>query len=279
MMRGRVLTTVILFFIGAAMGIGAEEVYFEEGRVAYQWVEGDVFSLGVRLEEGRGETASSEMWVVTLLADRFANGVFAWQLHYGEAFQNVLVVPNDFLTARKFSLEQLGIEVEHHQQGLELVLRIPCSGPLPALIAVGDRIAVHALWLQQEPLVVLDVRSEPTAVVEGGGGVSETQEMVPPRSTYEQGEPIRHRFTVRDPETGDIVRFITASYTLLRVREGRSDEFVRFSHITRDPETGAFEYEIDTTKLREGEYRLIVAWSPNGETAVVTLRIIAPSSN
>jgi hypothetical protein len=61
----------------------------------------------------------------------------------------------------------LRVEVVASDPGRSLSLRTPRFGPIPELVAPGDAIEVHALWLQQQPIVTASLTDDEP---EGAGG-------------------------------------------------------------------------------------------------------------
>ncbi|RLE37747.1 hypothetical protein DRJ12_02415, partial [Candidatus Acetothermia bacterium] len=215
-------------------------------------------------------------WVVTLIADRFADGIFAWQLHSSGSFESVLVIPNDFLTIRNFLPEALGIGITRSEQAGTFEVRIPKEEPVPNLVTPGDKIRIHALWIKSAPLVGFTVPESGEAPA-GGGGSAESEpgtDPLPAGDVFTRGEMIENSFVLIDPETGESRMYVAASYSLLRIWEGKADEFLRFAQIAQDPETGVLSYEIDTTRLSAGKYRLIISIGRGDERYEKTLEII-----
>lgn len=237
------------------------------------------------------ETPESPMWVLTVAADRFSDGIYAWQLHLSEQFESVLIIPNDFLTARNFSLSQVGIEVVEHVPGAFLRLRIPRYDVIAELIAPGDRVDVHALWMQQTPIVSFAVPAPgdgtvATSIAGGGATVDEPEphgepstSPLPDRDEYRRGEPIVWRFVLLDGESGDPMLRVGASFTLARAQEKGPYEIVLLRWIQQDPETGILEYEIGTASLDAGTYELIVATMLSAEAYRMQVRILPPAAD
>ena len=165
-----------LLLIGSIVGSG---VPFENGDAAFSWEEETlVLSISFAAEP----PVESAMLVVTVKADRFADGVYAWQLHYGPTHSSIVAIPNDFLTVQLFALEDLGVTAAWLDESTCQV-RIPRHGVISTLVAEGDSVEIHALWLQQAPIVVLSVSSQGevadeqedlTATAGGGGWVEPT---------------------------------------------------------------------------------------------------------
>lgn len=260
----------------------AEEVQFQGGWLDCTWSQ-DAQYLEIRA--GIDEPLSpseAHMWVLTVYGHRFEDGIFAWQLHYSEDLDSVLVLPNDFLTARHFTTAQLGIGIESQELSSELTVRIPSQGPLPMLAAPGDLIEMHALWIQQPPLVsmLIPVLDNLASQQAGGGATTpgrEAQAMstspLPTRHRYEQGELISHQFIIEKTPDSDETQRIVLSYSLLRVHHDGPDEFARFSHIPFDFETETYLYEIDTTGLPPGTYRLLIGSANTALTFRMDLEI------
>jgi len=229
------LTAFAAYLILCCIPLVAEEVRFDEGWLDCTWT---LDSQYLEIRAGIDDSSipsETHMWVLTVHTHRFEDGVFAWQLHYSEDIDSVLVIPNDFLTARHFTTLQLGIEIEFHELGNELSLRIPSQGPLPRLVAEGDLIELHALWIQQQPLASMRIPLlDNLAAQQAGGGASvpgeETQTIssspLPSLHIYEQGESISHQFVLEKPSEPDDIQRVVLSYTLMRVHEHRANEFV-----------------------------------------------------
>ncbi len=233
----------------------------------------------------------SHVWILTIDSQRFADGIFAWQLHYSEAMDSVVVLPNDFLTVRHFTTAQLGIDVELLDSGQRLRVRIPVNGAIPHLIAEGDQIELHALWIQQAPLLATLVPLLNDTIASAGGGaslpeaqptVSETQSasistsLVPEISDYVQGVPIVHRFALADSTATEEANRVVLSYTLMRIHDGQASEFVRFSHIPYDSSSHEYAYAIETANLSPGLYRLLIDSSNSSLSARMDIEITAP---
>jgi hypothetical protein len=242
----------------------AEEFEFDGGRLDATW-EPDRQILWVEITLGI-VPADSHMWVLTVAAHRFGDGVFAWQMHYSESMDSVLILPNDFLTARNFTTEQLGIEAMFEPKEGRLTLGVPSGDVIPRLIAPGDQLEIHALWVQQEPLVAFAVPVYgPNSTLPAGGGANSDEGTasismapLPLDDHYAQGEPITHRFRLpQDVRSEDGAR-VVLSYTLMRIHDDRAAEFARFAHIAYSVDEDTYFYQIDTTTLPVGPYRLMI---------------------
>ena len=250
--------------------------------LSVEWEEGGVCALSVVLSDA---SVGDGVWVITLLADRYDDGIFAWQLHWSPEQANVIVLPNDFLTSRAFLLEQLGIETEISSG--QWTLRIPRHGAIPELVSPGDTLRIHALWLQQEPLgsVVVPETSIATAEAAGAGGTQpeapiseatlETEsemtgdepstEPLPSQTVYLIGEPIAHRFVPVDPETGETRIGNHATATLLRVFKDKPPDLQIYRTLQPDTD-GVLSLHIETVSLLAGTYELYV-WISGEEHA------------
>lgn len=271
---------VLAMLTGCLCSAQALEAAFEGGHLRCHWSDDGFLELRIKLAP-RDLAIDEAVWVVTLDADRFDDGIFAWQWHIGGEHESVIVIPNDFLTTVQFRPPQLGVEAARGEDVGDLVLRIPREGVIPNLVMPGDRIELHALWIQQPPLVgflvpplteaIADAGHDAQANPAGGGGAApepgalEPTDPFPAARTFEQGEAIERSFIIVDPGTGEPRFQLGASISLLRVRGGQPDEFVRFSHIPQDRETGLLAYSIDTSTLAPGAYRLVIA-TADGET-------------
>ena len=284
--------TIVCLCLAALLSgtCAAEEVLLEGGSVEVGWEEISALVLRVLFDEPAGAIEDTRTWVVTDLAHRFVDGVFAWQLHYsGDGQGNVVVIANDFLTTRSFTLAQLDIEVLAYEQGRKLTLRIPRNGLVPNLIVPSDLLEVHALWRQMEPIVTLHVPSfgSLSTVAGAGGGDADVSpaeeassgapstEPFPSQTIYVVGEPIRHRFVSIDPESGEPDLWAAATCEIIRRENERLIILQRFT-IPKDPETGVFELSINTAGFVEAIYDLYIWISTNGSAVHKQVEIRAP---
>ncbi|MCX6092319.1 MAG: hypothetical protein NTX23_05590 [Candidatus Bipolaricaulota bacterium] len=255
----------------------AETASFPGGTLETVWVDDAVLSVRVALDVAAPQTTSATLtWVLTVNALRFGDGIHSWQLHLSAAYASVVVIPNDFLVARRFSPEQLQIDTSTSEQGRLLSLLVPRSGPIPELIVPGDTLEVYALWIQQEPLVTAEVPEPATAGAGGGdaGAASGSVSYVPPQTAYAQGVPIRHAFPLVNAETGEPADQGSARIALVRVSKGLADELICYLYQEPDPVTGLVSYEFDTLDLVPGDYDLIVWVNPPGATVRQRIEII-----
>jgi hypothetical protein len=274
------LVILLVGLAGVVVGAAAATTSFDGGQLTVSWgtTENGVLVTARMLEPAAEELQDSATWVLTAYAGRFEDGIYAWQLHFSQSSANVLVIPSDFLTARVFTLAQLGIEIREHVSGKSISLWIPSDGPVPHLIAPQDKITLHALWLRQTPLATLVVEEPAVALAAGGGGGAEvvpaalSSSFLPLRTEYVRGETVEHRFIIADPALAE-EGWGAASYSLLRIREGQGDEFVRFSHLDYDETSGVYSYRIETDRLPPGRYRLIVWVERVGRTEDVILTL------
>ncbi len=282
----RALTLVSILVVIASCVAGADETPFDGGWMRCAW-SADGQSLTVQAAvDARPEDSGSSVWVLTAYSHRFEDGVFGWQIHVGGGADSILVLPNDFLTARLFTMEQLGIELQLADAGSELSLRFPAAGVIPRLVAPGDQLELHALWVQQPSLVTMAVPADDTpaqdadrdagggASAESGIGAEVSSSPLPQLDNYEQGQPIAHAFILAGPMSVGETRTVL-SYTLMRVHDRNADEFVRFSHISFDRDTGVYSYAIDTSNLAAGEYRLLIGSSDGTISDRMDLTILA----
>ena len=263
----------------------AEELSFDGGSLTYVW-SGDMQDFTIQATINRlSPPSETHTWILTLYSHRFEDGVFAWQLHFSETIDSVLVLPNDFLTARHFTTAQLGIEVQLSMLGNQLTLRLPTVGTIPHLVAVGDLIELHALWIQQAPLVSVRVPA-PDALSDApaGGGASFpdsnggaiSTSPLPEADRFEQGLPISHQFTLQEQPAPDSVQRIVLSYTLMRLHEDQANEFARFAHISYDFDSASYYYTIDTSRLAPGKYSLLIGSSNSDLSYRMELEIVDP---
>ncbi|MEW5825505.1 MAG: hypothetical protein AB1778_01630 [Candidatus Bipolaricaulota bacterium] len=261
----------------AVGGTGAEA--FSGGDLDIAWADETTLSLVVVLDGDMPVDPTTAMWVLTVIADRFADGVRAWQLHVSPTHESVVVIPNDFLTTRSFGPAQLGLEIAEHVPGRSISLRIPRRGAIPELVAPGDRLEVHALWVQQPPLVSAAVpefvAGVETPSTDGAGGEVALLSTwpVPEIDVIVQGETLRHAFALLDPVTGDVVPWGAATIGLLRVREDEAPEILEYLYRMPDPATGRIEYAFETDKLEEGIYELIVWTSVSPDSVRRRIRV------
>lgn len=298
-MRAVILTVIALvglIFLPAC----AEKLFYDGGLLNINWSDDNQHvAIELRIDAFAAED-QSPVWVLTVYSHRFIDGIFAWQIHYSTDIDSVLVLPNDFLTARNFTTTQLGIEAELSEIGNELSLRLPMRGTIPNLIAAGDLIEVHALWIQQEPLVSIalpgpgglailhtddstPVDSESKIDLPAGGGAAKADSdnnfvsanLTPSFDRFVQGNPISHQFSLQD--TPDALPRIVLSYTLMRLHDDRPRELMRFTHVSYDVDTALYSYTIDTTTLKPGSYVLLIDSSNSSLAAQMELMIIAPN--
>jgi hypothetical protein len=277
----------------------ALDVPFDNGLLRINWsADGHYVTIDTRSDIPTDEDRT-HVWILTVYGHRFVDGIFAWQIHYSEDINSVLVLPNDFLTARNFTTEQLGITAELSETGDRLSLRVPLLGTIPNLIAAGDLIEVHALWIQQEPLLSTTL-SAPDILgflpadgatsdisdmaidlpVGGGAAIAASEEgfassdLVPIADHFIQGTPVSHQFTLQDAADG--IPRVVLSYTLMRLLNEGARELARFAHVPYDFDTGYYSYSIDTTTLKPGSYILLINSSNSSLADQLKLEIISP---
>jgi hypothetical protein len=262
-MRNVILAIVALTV--TACGAWAESTAFPGGTLDVSWADDATLSVEIVLDAAPASVGNTApMWVLTVNARRFADGIHSWQLHLGPTHQSIVVVPNDFLVTQRFTFAQLRVEVAAFEPGKTMSLRIPRSGAIPNLIVPGDPLEVHALWIQQAPLALARV-PEPSVA----------SPYVPSETVYEQGTPIRHAFYLTDPATGAPPELGAATIALMRRRENAADEIVRYIYRALDPSTGLISYEFDTTNLPAGIYALVVWVNPPNVTVRQELEIVS----
>lgn len=210
--------------------------------------------------------------------------MFAWQLHCNDALDSVLVLPNDFLTARHFTTAQLGISVSMHAAQGRLSVHMPSETSIPRLIAPGDVLEVIALWIQQAPIATFILGQEAETLADaafagGGGSIADEGSVLPTQRIYVQGHPISHPFTLDlEPVRAPLDRLVF-SCTVMKLPEGGgSPQFVRFSHISYNQETNSYAYSIDTATLAPGRDRLIIGGTNIDLTKRAEIEILAPDS-
>jgi len=253
--------------------VQSTEVAFDKGSAALRWLDGEVLELRIEMAEA-GDAADGLTWVVTAVANRFADGIFAWQLHLSPQLESFLVIPNDFLTARNFSFAQLGIGVLQYEPGALLHIQIPRFGPIPELVSPGDRLDLHALWIGQAPLASMVV-PELSAAPAGAGAEADVDlpgslsaDPLPAAREFARGELIERRFLLEEGFTG-------ASLTLARKTEQTGYEIVRVHWLRPDPDTGIVSYALDTLGLAIGSYELVITLTPVGPTHRSSIEITA----
>ncbi len=265
-----------VFFVVLAVASGlakAEATRFAGGVVDLSWVEGGALSIRIALDSVPQSPSKTLTWVVTVSALRFKDGVHSWQLHVNPTNASLVVVPNDFLMTQRFTLPQLHVEVTEFEPGRTLSLLIPRSGLIPELVVPGDRVQVHALWIQQEPLVETIV---PSSSPTGGGGDASTGR-VPVQTVYAVGSPIQQAFSLKDESTGKPLDGASARIALVRVDAGAADGLVDYLYEEPDPESGLVSYEFDTASLAPGTYDLIVWVGPLGAVERERIELVEAS--
>ncbi len=259
----------------------AETTSFPNGTLNVFWVSDTVLSVSLSLDAPLPQTGGvSLMWVVTVNAVRFADGIHSWQLHASSTHRSIVVIPNDFLVARQFGLAQVGIEVATFEPGKALSLLIPRKGAIPELVVPGDTLEVHALWIQQGPLATVLV-PEP-APASGAGGeaadpVAEATSCVPAQTVYALGDTLAHSFPLAAPADDASAEPGSARVALVCVRAGLADELVRYLYVEPDPVTGLVSYRLDTAGLTTGDYDLIVWVTPPGIAVHHRIELVSAS--
>jgi len=266
----------IVFAMFVSVLCMAAYVPFDGGWVEVGWENTAALVVRICLDDMLGTADDSATWVVTNLSHRFQDGVFAWQIHYSEEEESVIVIPNDFLMVHGFDLSHLGIDVLSHETGRELTLRIPRDALIPNLVSPSDLLEIHALWRQMEPIAVVAVPDfgQPFAIAGSGGEIelAETcaEELLPTQSVYVVGEPIDHCFVVIDSETGEPDPWATAYCEIVRC-SGNRGILAQFE-IPRSSETGAFELLIETSGYAPGNYDLCIWGSAGIECKRIEIR-------
>jgi hypothetical protein len=260
-----------------SLAAGAETTSFPGGALDVLWADDAMLSLHVALDGPAPQTGSAVlMWVLTVHASRFADGIHSWQLHLSPTYASIVVIPNDYLATQRFTLEQLRIDVVASDPGRSLSLRIPRSGPIPELVAPGDAIEVHALWLQQQPIVTASLPDVEPESAGGGGSEGGGGRLIPPQQVYTLGVTIRHEFVLMDSATGQPALEGAALVGFVCVGGDGAGELVRYLYCAANPETGVVTYEIDTTGLAAGTYEIIVRATP-GTTERQRIELLAAS--
>jgi len=259
--------------MAAGLLVQATEVAFDAGVATLQWLEDGILDLRIEMAEVADAT-DGLTWVVTASTDRFQDGLFAWQLHWGTQLESFLVIPNDFLTARNFSFAQLGISVIEYEAGELLHIQFPRFGPIPELVSPGDRLDLHALWIGQAPVISMSV-PKPEVALAGAGAELDidstgvlSADPLPTMRALVRGGLIEGRFMLEAGFTG-------ASLTLARKTETASYEIVRVHWLRPDPSTGIVSYSMDTLGLAVGSYELVITLTPIGPTHRCTIEIAA----
>jgi len=306
---------VCLMLAVVTVGALAETTVEEDwGSLSMGWEPTGFLSIDVTLSD---ESASSPeegvaTWVLTGHAHRFGDDLYAWQIHLSQEFENFMVIPNDFLAAGAFLLTEAGVRAESDATAGTLHIEIPETAFARSLVAAGDVVDVHAIWVQVEPLFSVTVpdadiaAAEPTSVtasdqaIASGGepagagaayapgeelteGSEQPQatpvtdqvihEWFPAQTVYVRGETIEHRFVLLDPESDEPARWATATINLLRLQDQGPSQIVLFESLIGDPYTGVFAYRIDTSSLAPGNYELIIWASAGGESRRAVIRI------
>ena len=274
----RILWLVVVGLLASLAAVAeAEMTGFPGGTLDILWADEATLVVHVVLDTPAPQTTSAAlMWVVTVHAARFADGIASWQLHLSPTYASIVVIPNDFLATQRFTLEQLRVEVVASDPGRSLSLRIPRSGPIPELVVPGHAIDVHALWLQQPPIVTAFL---PDVEPEGAGGGEQEggrDRLIPLETAYILGAMIRHAFVLMDPATKQPALDGAALVGFVRIGGDGAGELVRYLYCEVDPETGVVTYEIDTTGLAAGTYEIIVRATP-GATERRRIELVATS--
>lgn len=277
----RLIARICAILVLCACVTQAETTSFPSGTLSVFWVSDTVLSVSLSLDAPLPQTDGvSLMWVVTVNALRFADGIHSWQLHASPTHRSIVVIPNDFLVTRQFGLGQVGVEVATFEPGKALSLLIPRKGEIPELVVPGDTLEVHALWVQQEPLATVLV-PEPIPASGAGGEtadpVAEATSYVPAQTVYALGDTLAHSFPLAAPESDASAGPGSARVALVWVRAGLADELVRYLYVEPDPATGLVSYRLDTADLTTGDYDLIVWVNPPGITVRHRIELVSAS--
>lgn len=262
----------------SAWGTCAETTRFPDGVLDLAWI-GEGLSIRVVLSNGVQTDNPSPMWVVTLNARRFDDGVHSWQIHLSTSHQSLVMIPNDFLVAQRFSLQQVGVGIVALPSASEVALLIPRTGVVPGLVAPGDLLEIHALWIRQKPLVAVRI---PDVSEAGSGGQSEeegtgTSLYMPAETVLVVGTPIRHTFALVDKETGQPIYGAYARIALVRITESLAEALVDYAYCEPSGEAGLVTYEFETGRLEAGTYDLIVWVGPPGAVMRHRLELVSPA--
>ncbi len=291
---------VCLMLAVVTVGVYAETTVEEDwGSLSIGWEPTGFLAIDVTLS---GESVASPeeaaaTWVLTGHAHRFGDDLYAWQIHLSQEVENFMVIPNDFLAARAFLLSEAGVRAESDATAGTLHIEIPEAAFARSLVAAGDVVDVHAIWIQLEPLFSIAIPDqaiasggelagagaayapgeEPTAGREQPQATPATDQVIhewfPAQTVYVQGETIEHRFVLLDPESDEPACWATATINLLRLQDQGPSQIVLFESLTGDPHTGVFDYRVDTAELTPGSYELIIWTSASGESRRATIRI------
>jgi hypothetical protein len=274
-----VIVSLCAFAALAVCGARAETTSFPGGTLDVTWSDDASLCVEIVLDAPPPQTEGTSLaWVLTVGALRFPDGVYSWQLHISPTYQSAIVIPNDFLLTRRFTLQQLGIVISAWEPGRVLAVRIPRSGVIPELVAPGDSLDVHALWIQEPPLVSVLV---PASIVASGAGAAEDfaepASYVPPETVYARGATISYAFPLVEENTGAPVEGGCARIALVQVKPGLADSLIAYLYAEPEPQTGLLSYTINTADLAPGQYELIVWVSPPGVTVRQTVEIVPAS--
>ncbi|MBN1858955.1 hypothetical protein JW848_07100 [Candidatus Bipolaricaulota bacterium] len=274
------------------------------GSLSIGWAAAGFLSVDIRLSEDvpQPEEAMTATWVITEHAHRFADDIYAWQIHFSQEFDNFMIVPNDFLATRAFTLVDVGIVADADHIGTDLHVEIPEVAFSRPLVAIGDVLDIHAIWVQLEPLFTVAIPEKGPVAESGeqpvgvGGAVVGAEgedsaigveypipgepelgyDWLPTQTVFAQGEAIEHRFILLDPGTGEPAEWASATINLLRIPEEGPRQIVLFEVMTGDPSTGVFEYRIDASALNPGNYELIIWTSAEPVSRRLRIEITAP---
>lgn len=260
----------------SAWGACAETIRFPDGTLDLAWI-GEGLSIRAVLDNEVQTDNPSPMWVVTLNARRFDDGVHSWQIHLSTSHQSLVMIPNDFLVAQRFSLQQVGVGIVAPPSASEVALLIPRTGVVPGLVAPGDLLEIHALWIRQKPLVAVRI---PDVSEAGSGGQSVEKSTgaslyVPAGTVLVVGTPIRHTFILVDEETGQPIDGAYARIALVRITESLAEALVDYAYCEPSGETGLVTYEMETDGLEPGTYDLIVWVDPPGAAVRQRLELVS----
>jgi len=273
------------------------------GTLSIDWTPDGFVSIDVLLLDSSPlpQVGTTGTWVLTGHAHRFADDLYAWQIHVSRQFDSFMIIPNDFLASSAFAFAEVGIT--SHPEAMPAGLHVEIPGTMfgRSLVTGGDTVDVHAIWIQLEPLWSITIPEQDVAGAAsddpvGGGAVVESSDVeepedgtdalpdetepgtdwFPAQRTYVRGEAIEHRFVLVDPETEEAAQWATGTINVMRTHEQGPSQIVLFEMLIGNPTTGVFSYRIDTSAFVAGVYELIVWTSvePNGRST--TIQVEAP---
>ena len=88
---------VVVLVLASSTAALAQTVSFPGGTLDVAWADDAMLSICVALDAATPQTSSEPLvWVLTVNAFRFGDGIHSWQLHLSATYASVVVIPMTF---------------------------------------------------------------------------------------------------------------------------------------------------------------------------------------